>query len=229
MTKLLHVAAQKNDEMNTCYHRLRLTITASVLLAMGLPAKAADRDAIDVAPDNKHQYLLINVRKVTREVLGEIHTKIPTAQDGRIKLGVGCIFSYLASDNDERVVASIRDAMQLAEQTETPIYIQIDGEIWWQGRPDLWNWWDPDKPSFDSDNRHNVEWTSWGSDDALKIAWLNWGRQMLMLPPPNLMSSRFEGRRHCGVTNGQSWSVTFKFNCYFSLFRHRRQLFAQLL
>lgn len=68
--------------MNTCNHRLRLTITASVLLAMSLPARVVDRYAIDVAPDNTPQYLLINVRKIAREVLDEIHTKIPAAQDG---------------------------------------------------------------------------------------------------------------------------------------------------
>ncbi|HRZ35031.1 MAG TPA: sulfatase-like hydrolase/transferase [Candidatus Paceibacterota bacterium] len=77
-----------------------------------------------------------------------------------------------------------------------PLFIWLDGEYWWQHRPDLWNWWDPTKPGYDPRNKENVEWFSWNSDDALKISWLNWGRQIRMLPPPNLMSPRYRAACH---------------------------------
>jgi hypothetical protein len=74
--------------------------------------------------------------------------------------------------------------------------VQLDGESWWDGRPDLWNWWDPTKPGYSPDNRPNVEWTDWSPDDAIKIAWRNWGRQIRVLPPPNLMSPRYRAACH---------------------------------
>ena len=182
--------------MNTWTHRLRLAITFAILLAMISSSRAADLDTADSESDSTPQYLLVNVRKVTREVIDEIRGKTRTATGGHIRLGVACIYSYLARDNDEQLVAEIRDALRTAEQTDTPIYIQIEGEVWWQARPDLWNWWEPDKPGFDPRNRQNVEWSSWDSCDALKIAWLDWGRQMRMVPPPNLMSPRYRAVCH---------------------------------
>jgi hypothetical protein len=38
-------------------------------------------------------------------------------------------------------------------QTDTPVLVQIDTEHWWTARPDLWNWWDPEKPGFDPAKR----------------------------------------------------------------------------
>jgi len=86
--------------------------------------------------------------------------------------------------------------LDLARETAMPVFIWLDGEYWWQHRPDLWNWWDPEKPGYDPKNKQNVEWFSWNPDDALKISWLNWGRQIRMLPPPNLMSPRYRAACH---------------------------------
>ncbi len=74
--------------------------------------------------------------------------------------------------------------------------IQLDGENWWDARPDLWNWWDPAIPGFDPANRENVEWSGWTADQALKLAWRNWGRQLRVRPPPNLMSPRYRQACH---------------------------------
>ena len=109
----------------------------------------------------------------------------------KIRIGIGFIFSYLRTENDEFLLASLRRVLELAEETDTPVLIQLDGEQWWGARPDLWNWWDPSMPGFDPANRENVEWSSWSPDDALKIAWRNWGQQIRVLPPPNLMSARY--------------------------------------
>jgi hypothetical protein len=79
---------------------------------------------------------------------------------------------------------------------DTPVMIKLDGEQWWQNRPDLWNWWDPQLPGYDPDNRNNVEWRWWGPEYALKIAWRNWGRQLRVLPPPNLMSPAYRKACH---------------------------------
>jgi hypothetical protein len=77
-----------------------------------------------------------------------------------------------------------------------PVVVQLDGEQWWEGRPDLWNWWNPGLPGYDPLNRGNVEWYGWGPAFAMKIAWRNWGRQIRVLPPPNFMSVRYREACH---------------------------------
>jgi hypothetical protein len=78
--------------------------------------------------------------------------------------------------------------MKLSQQANVPILINLDGVNWWEGRPDLWNWWDADKPGYNPDNRRNVEWTGWDESQAVKICWRNWGSQLRVLPAPNLAS-----------------------------------------
>jgi hypothetical protein len=113
----------------------------------------------------------------------------------KLKIGIGFIFSYFKTDPN-LTVESLKQFLNVAQKTNTPILIKLDGEQWWQGRPDLWNWWDPCMPGFDPNNRNNVEWTGWGPEYALKIAWRNWGRQLRVLPPPNLLSPRYRQECH---------------------------------
>jgi hypothetical protein len=94
------------------------------------------------------------------------------------------------------VRAALDGFLRLAEQHDMPVVVQLDGEQWWDGRPDLWNWWDPTRPGFNPDNRANVEWSGWGPQHALRIAWRNWGQQIRVLPPPNLMSPAYRAACH---------------------------------
>ncbi|MFA5292995.1 MAG: hypothetical protein WC496_08180 [Phycisphaerae bacterium] len=112
-----------------------------------------------------------------------------------IKVGIKFIVSYF--NTDVNIIAkSLERILFFAEKTNTPIFIKLDGEQWWPKRPDLWNWWDPNKPGYDPNNRSNVEWRWWGSEYALKICWRNWGRQLRVLPPPNLMSPKYRKACH---------------------------------
>jgi hypothetical protein len=126
----------------------------------------------------------------------EVRDAVKPPEGGRVRLGVAAIFSYLNGPRD-RTLAAVRRFLQASEETGIPVVVQIDGEQWWDGRPDLWNWWDPAAPGYDPENRRNVEWTGWSPDQAVKIAWRNWGRQIRVRPPPNLMSPRYrEACRH---------------------------------
>jgi len=109
---------------------------------------------------------------------------------GRVQVGLACIISYLRTERD-LTVRFLKQFLKCAEATATPIIIKFEGENWWQGRPDLWNWWAPEKPGYDPENRENVEWTGWSSENSIKISWRNWGRQFRVLPAPNLMSRRY--------------------------------------
>ncbi len=133
---------------------------------------------------------------VAREEFAEIKRAFPDVPGAAVRVGVGYIFSYFQARNDAALLASLRRVLQLAAETDTPVLIQIDGENWWNARPDLWNWWDASQPGFDPANRENVEWFGWSPDQALKIAWRNWGSQLRIRPPPNLMSPRYRKACH---------------------------------
>lgn len=121
------------------------------------------------------------------EVINQIKKKIDAPENDKLQLGISYNFDYLRYDLDS-VGKSLDNFMALSQAAEVPILINVDGVNWWGGRPDLWNWWDPDKAGYNPENRKNVEWTGWHDSLAIKIAWRNWGRQLRVLPPPNLSS-----------------------------------------
>jgi hypothetical protein len=129
------------------------------------------------------------------EAFAQIKREFKDQPASKVRVGIAAIFSYLHQPR-ARVVADLQEFLRLARETDTPIVVQLDGELWWGNRPDLWNWWDTNRPGFAPTNRANVEWTNWSSDAAIKIAWRNWGRQLRVLPPPNLMSPRYREACH---------------------------------
>ncbi|HBG26029.1 MAG: hypothetical protein A2Y10_03835 [Planctomycetes bacterium GWF2_41_51] len=141
----------------------------------------------------------------------------------RVKVGLAFIFSYLRNDVNE-LSDSLKSILLNSEKTNTPVWIKFDGEQWWQNRPDLWNWWDPNKPGYDPNNRTNVEWRWWGPEYALKICWRNWGKQLRVLPPTNLMSPKYRKACH------QSMDVLMPIilNWYKTLPEDKKYLFAGL-
>jgi hypothetical protein len=141
------------------------------------------------------QFILFNVGRTSyAKAFAQIHREFPRSGDTRVRVGAGAVFSYLNQPR-EQTVADLKRFLFQAQKTGTPVVVQLDGENWWAGRPDLWNWWDASRPGYSPANRANVEWTGWSPDDAIKIAWRNWGRQGRVLPPPNLMSPAY--RRAC--------------------------------
>jgi hypothetical protein len=143
------------------------------------------------------QYLVVNIipGEAYEPVFKEIAHIAPGTHAGHPRAGIAAIFSYLDKPR-EKTRAELMEFLGLSEKYDIPVVIQLDGEQWWGNRPDLWNWWDPGRPGYDTANRQNVEWSGWGPDHALKIAWRNWGRQIRVLPPPNLMSARYRAACH---------------------------------
>ena len=144
------------------------------------------------------QYILVNLNPqmaVDAETFVDVRRALPPVEGVRRRAGVGAIFSYLHYPR-EKTAGNLRRFLQLAQDTDTPVVVQLDGENWLGGRPDLWNWWDPAKPGYDPANASNVEWTGWGPEYAVKIGWRNWGRQIRVLPAPNLMSPRYREACH---------------------------------
>jgi hypothetical protein len=145
----------------------------------------------------KDQYLVLNIipGEEHRKIFEEVKRALGTEHPGSIHPGIGAIFSYLNEPRGQ-CRAHLLEFLSLAQEYDFPVVVQLDGEQWWDGRPDLWNWWDSTRPGYDPRNRWNVEWAGWGPDHAVKIAWRNWGRQIRVLPPPNLMSPRYREACH---------------------------------
>jgi len=143
------------------------------------------------------RYLLINLpaAEIRSETFAKIKSLAGTQPAGAPRLGVGAIISYLRWD-PAKSRETLMNLLSLCEHHDLSVIVQLDGEQWWNNRPDLWNWWDPSRPGFNPANVANVERSSWSTDDALKIAWRNWGRQCRVLPPPNLMSQRYREACH---------------------------------
>jgi hypothetical protein len=143
------------------------------------------------------QYVVLNIipgesyRPIFEQVTYALRGKAPD----HIGVGIAAIFSYLNLPR-EQTRKDMTEFLSLSEEFNVPVVVQLDGEQWWEARPDLWNWWDSKRPGYDSANRQNVEWYGWGPEFAMKIAWRNWGRQIRVLPPPNFMGSRYRAACH---------------------------------
>lgn len=122
-----------------------------------------------------------------RKVIDQILQKIDAPKNEKIHLGISYNFDLLRYNLDS-LEHSLEKYLALSQQVRVPILINLDGVNYWDGRPDLWNWWDPKKPGYNPDNKKNVEWTGWDESYAIKTAWRNWGAQFRVLPPPNLAS-----------------------------------------
>jgi hypothetical protein len=143
------------------------------------------------------QFILFNLAQDTSspKFIGEVRRRFANSPDAQIRVGVSRIFSYLRQPREE-VVRDLKSFLSAAQTTGTPVVVQLDGENWWQDRPDLWNWWEPNERGYSPANRSDVEWTGWSSEEAIKIAWRNWGNQLRVTPPPNLMSPAYRAACH---------------------------------
>lgn len=147
---------------------------------------------------NPYKYLIFNGVDATPEAFQEIVSVFGKPLERKKPIGVGFIISYLHQP-PTAAATLLRKYLSLSEQFEMPIIVQLDGEQWWGGRPDLWNWWDPAKPGYNPQNKQNVEWTGWSAESAVKIGWRNWGRQLRVLPMPNLMSPAYRQANHAEI------------------------------
>ena len=143
------------------------------------------------------QFIIISMPTEDDDAIKKVASTFKTSGQG-IAVGVGTIISYLATDPEE-TVRKLKHFLSTAEQYDLPVVIEMDGINWWQARPDLWNWWDENRPGYDPNNRKNVEWTDWTAESAVKIGWRNWGRQLRVDPMPNLMSPAYLEACHTEV------------------------------
>ncbi|KAH3765778.1 hypothetical protein Pelo_2313 [Pelomyxa schiedti] len=150
-----------------------------------------------------HQYVVMNLApgvswnqgdagSITPSLLQKVVDTMGCQNYGNesVHLGVSLIFSVM-ENSLETLMSSVSAALSASSSSRVPLLITLDGQNWWESRPDLWNWFDPDMSGYNTTNSQNVEWTSWDSTYAIKIAWRNWGSQIRVAPPPNLAAPLF--------------------------------------
>ena len=120
-----------------------------------------------------------------------IYQTFGDAKGKDVAVGEGVLMYIFQRDNDVNL-NTIKRHCEEAEKYNVPVLFQFDPITFWDGVPELWNWFDPSLPGYDESNRENVEWYGWSSEQAVKIGWLNWGRQIRLKPMANLFSDKYQ-------------------------------------
>jgi len=111
---------------------------------------------------------------------------------GSLRVGSEVIFSLLQSDQ-ATLLASLGAALAASQASGIPVSIVLDGENWWDRRPELWNWWNRSLPGFDAANAANVEWTAPAdASSAVKVGWRDWGSQIRVAPQMNILAPKVQ-------------------------------------
>jgi hypothetical protein len=116
------------------------------------------------------------------EKAGELAERIGMKGDGKTRL-LGFGLPTPTFELEERLPSVIRSAFTAARKNDMAVMLHFDLHLAWKKRPDLWNWFDPNKPGYNPDNKNNVEWHGWDGPPN-KIHYLNHG--VLERLPPNM-------------------------------------------
>lgn len=162
--------------------KIKILIFILVLTNLITPVKAA-------VSSNIH-YLLINKASGTDRVsMKDVKSTLNIDDENHtLKLGVQRTIDYFDLTRDQ-AETKVRQSMDMAEQENMSVVFRLDGFTWWDQRPDLWKWWDPNISGEESQRRtRNVEWTSWSSNNAIQKSWREWYQVFEVKPHPNLGS-----------------------------------------
>ena len=116
------------------------------------------------------------------EKAGELAERIGMKGDGKIRL-LGFGLPNPTYELEEQLPSRIRSAFSTAHEHDMAVMLHFDFHLAWKHRPDLWNWFDPHKPSYDPNNKYNVEWHGWDGPPN-KVRYLDHG--VLERLPPNM-------------------------------------------
>jgi len=116
------------------------------------------------------------------EKAGELAERLGMKGDGKTRL-LGFGLPNPTYEIEAQLPDRIRSAFAAAREHDMAVMLHFDFHLAWKNRPDLWNWFDPQKPGYDLDNKYNVEWHGWDGPPN-KVRYLNHG--VLERQPPNM-------------------------------------------
>ena len=110
----------------------------------------------------------------------DIAARVGTTGDGKTRqLGLGLALKTF--DDEKDLPARIHEAFQVAKKNNLAVALSFDSHNFWSSRPDLWNWFDPQKPGYNPANKSNVEWYDWKGTPN-KTRYLDWGSAERLAP-----------------------------------------------
>jgi hypothetical protein len=116
------------------------------------------------------------------EKVGELVERVGMKGDGKTRL-LGFGLPIATYELEEHLPGLIRSAFTAAREHDVAVMLHFDFHLAWKKRPDLWNWFDPNKPGYNPNNKYNVEWHGWDGPPN-KVGYLNHG--VLERRPPNM-------------------------------------------
>jgi hypothetical protein len=143
-----------------------------------------------------HGWLVTDPSTFTQSSIDELlaaFNSTRTSPDGSRRLCVSFnLWTLFGGAPLSTYLASLQALLALVEANDLPLSLSLDPTQWWQGRPDLFNWYDPAAPGYNAANVMNVEWSGPSPANATAISWRNWGSQFRMpTPHPNYASPAF--------------------------------------
>ena len=97
--------------------------------------------------------------------------------------------TLLMGSNATNAMAFLNNMLNLSLANNLALSVELDVFQWWNGRPDLWNWFNTSAPGYSPSTVANVEWTCWQPECATMLSWRNWGSQFRTpAPHPNIAS-----------------------------------------
>lgn len=121
------------------------------------------------------------------EKAGELAERVGMKGDGKTRL-LGFGLPNATFELEKQLPDRIRSAFAVAREHDMAVMLHFDFHLFWKSRPDLWNWFEPDKPGYNPNNKYNVEWHGWdGPPD--KVRYLNHG-ELERLPPNMCLTSK---------------------------------------
>lgn len=139
------------------------------------------------------QYIILNLyeHRTDQESITNIINAMPNNQKSNRKVGIGNFLSPFDSVKKQATEKQrLLDVLNLVTANNIPVVFAMDTEHFWEGRPEMWNWFNPGMAGYDPCNIENVEWAGWSPEDATKISWVNWGNQLRLAPTVNLLAPR---------------------------------------
>ena len=165
-----------------------LTLTESVILLLacawanaggeqGSPAPAVNINAPGMSESRRCLIFWSDPEKA-----GELAERVGMKGDGKTRL-LGFGLPNPTFEIEKQLPSRIRSAFAAAHEHDMAVMLHFDFHQAWKKRPDLWNWFDPNKPGYDPNNKYNVEWHGWDGPPN-KVHYLNHG--VLERLPPNM-------------------------------------------
>jgi hypothetical protein len=157
-------------------------LLADDLDSRGSPAPPTNRNA--PATPEQPKYLIF---WSSPEKAGELADRVGMKGDGKSRL-LGFGLPNATYELEAQLPTRIRSAFAAAREHDMAVMLHFDFHLAWKNRPDLWNWFDPNRPGYDPNNKYNVEWHGWDGPPN-KASYLDWG-ELERRPPQMCFTSR---------------------------------------